>query len=101
MRKDSKASQISNIVNSTLFNPLQVGIELSTDHRHLQNEMFEMFLHFCGQLKRNKEKGVFDARNEFACKCAKTMIDALEKEGLYLLDYWNDRYDEQLKKSFD
>ena len=101
MKKDSKASQISDIVNSTLFNPLQVGIELTTEHRYLQNEMFEMFLHFCGQLKRNNEKGIFDERNTFACKCAKTMIDALEKEGLYTSSYWNDMYDEQLKKLFD
>lgn len=101
MRKDSKASQISDIVNNTLFNPLEVGIELSTEHRYLQNELFKMFLHFCGQLKRNYEKGNVDARNEFACECAKTMIDALEKEELYTSSYWNDRYDEQLKKSFD
>ena len=43
---DSKISQISNLVNSTIFNPLETGVELSTDHRYLVNEEFKMFLHY-------------------------------------------------------
>ena len=98
MVKDSKASKISELVTSTLFNPLEVGVELSTDHRYLVNEMFKMFLHFAGQLSRNYANGNFDGRNEFACKCSKIMIDALIKEGMYQENFWNQNYDDILKK---
>ena len=30
-----KAQQISEIVNSTSFNAVEVGVQLSTDHRYL------------------------------------------------------------------
>lgn len=79
MKRDSRASKISNIVNSTLFNPIEVGIELTTDHRYLQNEEFKTFLHFAGQLARNYEKGLYDDRNEFACKSALAMIEGLKR----------------------
>lgn len=98
MVKDSKASKISELVNSTLFNPLEVGVELSTDHRYLVNEMFKMFLHFSGQLSRNYENGRYDDRNAFACKCSKIIIDALVKEGMYHENFWNQQYDDILNK---
>lgn len=101
MKKDSKASQISNIVNNTLFSPLKVGVELSTDHRYLVNEEFKIFLHMAGQLSRNFESGKFDDRNEFACKCSKVIIEALEKAGLYTRKFWEDRYDKALENSFN
>ena len=99
MKRDSRASKISNIVNSTSFNPMEVGIELTTDHRYLQNEEFKTFLHFVGQLARNYEKGIYDARNEFACKSALAMVDGLEKAGLYDRKYWYKQYDEMLEKT--
>lgn len=101
MKRDSRASKISDIVNSTLFDPMEVGIELSTDHRYLQNEEFKVFLHFAGQLARNYEKGLYDDRNEFACKSALAMIEGLEKAGLYDRKYWYARYDEMLAKSYE
>ena len=88
MKKDSRASKISDIVNSTLFDPMEVGIELTTDHRYLQNEIFKSFIHFAGQLARNYEKGLYDDRNEFACKSAHAMIEGLEKADLYDRKYW-------------
>lgn len=97
MKKGSDASKISDIVNSTLFNPLETGVEFSTEHRYLVNKMFKMFLHFAGQLSRNQVTGNFDGRNEFACKCSKIMVDALIKENLYDEKWWNERYDEILK----
>ena len=82
MRKDSTASKISELVNSTLFNPIQVGVELTTEHRYLINEFFKATLHFMGQLKRDYEQGKFDGRDEFACKCASKMVDALAAAGI-------------------
>lgn len=101
MRKDSKATKISDLVNDTCFSPLEVGVELSTDHRYLVNEMFKTFLHFSGQLARNFENGNYDGRNEFACKCSKIMIDALIKEDLYHKEHWDRYYDEELTKVND
>lgn len=101
MKKDSKATQISNIVNSTLFSPIEVGVELSTDHRYLQNELFKAFLHFTGQLARNEAKGHYDDRNEFACKCSKVIIKALQEADLYDAKFWEDRYDKVLENSFN
>ena len=101
MKKDSKASQISNIVNNTLFSPVEVGVELTTDHRYLQNELFKTFLHFAGQLARNEAKGNFDGRNEFACECSKVIIKALQEADLYDAKFWEKRYDLILENSFN
>ena len=101
MKRGSKADIISEMVNKTSFRPMEVGIELSTDHRYLVNEEFKMFLHFTGQLARNYENGKFDGRNEFACKCAKVMADALKQANLYDVNLWKDLYDDILKKSYD
>ena len=101
MVKGSVADNISEMVNKTSFNPMQVGVEMTTDHRYLVNEFFKATLHFVGQLKRDYEKGKFDGRNEFACKCAKVMIDALSAEGLYVPEYWANEYDDILKKCWE
>ena len=101
MVRGSVADNISEMVNKTSFNPMQVGVEMTTDHRYLVNEFFKATLHFCGQLKRNCETGNFDGRNEFACKCSKVMIDALTAEGLYQPEYWGNEYDDILKKCWD
>lgn len=99
MRKDSKASQIDTIVNSTLFNPLEVGVELTTSHNYLVNEMFKMFVHFAGQLARKYDNGYYDGRNEYACECSRIIIDALKEKGKYDEKWFNQLYDEFLQKS--
>lgn len=101
MKNGTKASEISNIVNNTLFSPLETGVQLSTDHRYLVNEEFKMFLHMIGQLSRNYETGNYDARNDFACKCSKVMVQALEEADLYTRKYWEDRYDEVIEDSYN
>ena len=101
MKRGSKASQISDIVNNTLFNPIEVGVELSTDHRYLVQEMFKTFLHFSGQLARNYNKGFFDGRNEYACKCANVIVEALKKEELFDFEFFTDKYDEVLNNSYN
>jgi hypothetical protein len=98
MEKNSKTIEISNIVNSTLFNPIEVGVQLSNDHRYLVNEMFKMFLHFSGKLSMDYEKGYYDGRNEFACKCAKIIVDALKENDMYDIKFWANKYQEILNK---
>lgn len=101
MKNGTKASQISNLVNNTTFSPLECGVQLSTDHRYLVNEEFKIFLHMVGQLSRNFETGNYDDRNEFACKCSKVIVEALEKADLYERRFWEQRYDEVLADSYN
>lgn len=99
MKQGSTASQISDIVNNTLFHPLKTGVELTTKHRYLVNEMFKMFVHFAGQLARNYDKGHYDERNQYACECSRIIIDALKEKGKYDEKWFNQLYDEFLQKS--
>lgn len=101
MKQGSNASIVSDMANKTSFNPMQVGVELTTDHRYLVNEEFKAFLHFIGQLSRNFDNGNFDDRNVFACKCSKVMADALKQADLYDVKYYESMYDEILEKSYD
>ena len=98
MEKDKKTQEISDIVNSTLFNPMEVGVQLANEHRYLVNEMFKMFLHFSGKLAMDYEKGFYDDRNEFACKCSKIIVDALKESDMYNIKFWEQRYTEILNK---
>lgn len=98
MEKDKKTQEISDIVNSTLFNPIEVGVQLANEHRYLVNEMFKMFLHFSGKLAMDYEKGFYDGRNEFACKCSKIIVDALKDSEMYNIKFWENKYAEILNK---
>lgn len=71
---------ISDIVNNTLFQPMEVGVLLSTDHRYLQQQMFNMFVAFASMLSHNYKEGYYDGRNERACKFANAMMEAYMKE---------------------
>lgn len=99
MKKNSKASQISDLVNNTDFNPKQVGVELTTDHRYTQQQIFNTFLHFAGMLAENYDKNHYDGRNESACRMAKIMIDELKRQDLYYSDKYT--YKSELENSFD
>ena len=101
MKKGSYASKISDILNNMSANEMEIGVELSTEHRYLSNKAFNVLLHLAGCLARDYEKGHYDARNEFACKCSKVIIDALEKEDLYVKKYYNQQYDEIKPKCYD
>ena len=93
--KNEKAKQISDVINSTSFYPKRVGVELSTDHRYLQEQFFECSLAFIACLANNYRNGRYDARNEFACKCAYVMMSELEKnEDLY----WKEHEDKQYQQ---
>lgn len=71
---------ISDLVNNTAFQPMEVGVLLSTDHRYLQQQMFNTFVAFAAMLSHNYNEGYYDGRNEQACKFANTMMEAYMKE---------------------
>ena len=83
MITDIKAKAISELINDCSYSPRRVGCELSTDHRYLQSEFGRTAIHFFGCLAENYDKGYYDGRNEYECKCAKIMISALIESGLW------------------
>ena len=92
MMKNPKALEISKLINDCSYSPRKVGIELSTDHRYLQSEFGKTAMSFFGCLAENYEKGWYDARNEYECKCAKIMIDALKDAGL-----WHEEFEGRIR----
>lgn len=78
---------ISDMVNKSSFSPIEVAQYMANDHRYLQGEFFKLCEFFIAILANNYEKGIYDGRNEYACKCAKTMIDALCEQKLLDKDY--------------
>lgn len=100
--REQKVSEIiSVLMNNMAVNELNVGVELTKDHRYLVDKTFKMFLHFAGQLSRDYDNGYYDGRNENSCKNAKIMIESLEKAETYHRKWFENIYDEVLKKSFD
>jgi hypothetical protein len=68
--QNSTASQISDLVNSTLFSPIKVGKALANDHPYLQQETFKMMLAF---IEHQADKNHYDGRNEFTVKLCKEL----------------------------
>lgn len=64
MTSVEKAQQISDIMNSTLFNPEEVAASLSRDHRYLQQQFMKMAVAFI-KVQAEKEDRHYDARNEW------------------------------------
>jgi len=69
-------------INGRLHHTKGVAQGLAQDHRYLVGEKAKLYIRFFEVLAENEEKGFYDARNEYACKCARVMIDALRKEKL-------------------
>lgn len=87
MIKNVKAKAISELINDCSYSPRVVGCELSTDHRCLQAEFGRTAIHFLGCLAENYDRGHYDGRNEYECRCAKIMISALIDAGLWYEKY--------------
>lgn len=84
MNDNKNGNIISDMVNSSVFNAKDVANFMARDHRYLQGEFFKLCEYFIAILAHNYENGVYDGRNEYACKAAKVMTDALvEKELLF------------------
>lgn len=100
MIKNVKAKEISELINDCSYDSRRVGCELSTDHRYLQSEFGKTAIHFLGCLAENYDKGFYDGRNEFVCKCAKIMMSALQDSGLWFEGFEKDKRKEILDKLY-
>ena len=78
------AGIISSFVNGASSDYTSVADELASDHRYLQGEEFKLALEYILALAHNYAKGWFDARNEFACRMATTMVKALDDADMLL-----------------
>lgn len=80
----------SSFINGRLSHVKEVAQAMAQDHRYLVQERFKLMLEYWKELAKNERKGRYDARNEWACKCARVAIDALiESELLYIP--WDER----------
>lgn len=99
--RNQNAKSISDMVNSSNWKPMEVGVELTTDHRYLQQQLFEMMLHFISQSAYNFDKGWYDERNEFTMKCCKVMYEALKDADLvFESNFTKECYQEILSDSW-
>lgn len=84
-RPKELAGVISEFVNGASSNYKSVADVLACDHRYLQGQEFSLALELIYALAHNYAKGWYDARNEFACKMATTMVQALDDADMICL----------------
>lgn len=87
----------SDFINGSLYNVAAVAAAMGRDHRYLQQQRFKLMLEYLHVLATWYRKGWYDPRNEWACKCASTAIEALQKAGLvYYPEYDEQKFEEML-----
>ena len=74
---EENATIIEDIVNDCSWRGHAVGKRLARIHRYLQQEFFKTCLTYIIVLAKNYEDGIYDGRNEWACKYAKLMLDGI------------------------
>ena len=88
--------QESDFINGGLYNYASVAAAMGRDHRYLQQERFKLMLEYLHVLSVSERKGRYDARNEWACKCARVCIDALVKADLVYYPEYNEKEFEKM-----
>lgn len=81
MRKDGfkMAEEFSDFLNSALgFNKQQFADSVTTDHRALQQDAFDVAYRMLVNWSNAYDNGTYDVRNESACKLSNQMIKALK-----------------------
>jgi hypothetical protein len=74
------AEKFSAFVNITTHDKEGFAAAVATEHRFLQEEMFECMLACMENWAKAEETGVYDARNQYAVKASKIMIKALKEQ---------------------
>ena len=75
------ARELSNFVNSFIFDHEDFINYATSDHRTLQQNMFRLFLECIEVWAEMYDDGYYDARNEATCKISRQIIDMLEENG--------------------
>lgn len=74
---DVFARFISNYVNKCPNDFKKAAKRMAQDHRYLQQEMFKLFIEYAKILAENAKNGIYDGRNEWACKTSEKIIEAV------------------------
>lgn len=75
--------QFSNFVNMSTHDKDEFATTVCNEHRFLQQEMFNAFFKCVENWSASESRGYYDARNEYAVKASKAMIQGLKDAGLY------------------
>lgn len=89
-------SRESDFINGGLYNVAAVAAAMGRDHRYLQQERFKLVLEYMHVLAVSERKGRYDARNEWACKCARVAIEAMQKADLVYYPEYDEKQFEQM-----
>lgn len=77
--KDKKfAEEFSDFVNGSMSSAKEVAKHMANEHRYLQGQMFRVCLEYIKVLSKNYENGLYDARNEYACKTSNEIVKKLD-----------------------
>jgi len=77
------AIQFSEFVNVSTHDKQEFADTVTNEHRFLQQEMFNVMLKCIENWADNESSGRYDARNEYAVRASKAMINGLKEAGLY------------------
>lgn len=77
------AEQFAGFVNVMTHDREEFAQGVTTEHRYLQAEMFTAMLKCVERWSNAYDDRNFDARNEYAVKASKAMIQGLKDAGLY------------------
>jgi hypothetical protein len=73
----------SDFVNVMAHDREEFAETVCTEHRYLQQEMFMAMLKCIDGWADTYDSGYYDARNEYAVKASKAMIEGLKTKGLW------------------
>lgn len=70
------AKELSDNINNCSTN-LSANAEYFArfEHRYLQNELMQFCVYYIYEMAKNGEKGLYDPRNEWACKIAMELAE--------------------------
>jgi hypothetical protein len=80
---EEMAIEFSDFVNVSTNDKQEFANQVTSEHRYLQQEMFNAMMKCVENWEKNYDSGHYDARNEYACKASKAMIDGLKQANLY------------------
>ena len=80
---EEMAIEFSDFVNVSTHDRQEFADQVTREHRYLQQEMFNAMLKCIENWSEAKDSGRYDARNEYAVKASKAMIEGLKQAGLY------------------
>jgi hypothetical protein len=82
--EDLFARQFSDFVNGKCYDMKKLAEAMACDHRYLVQEKFKVCLEYIKKLAENCDKGYFDARNEWACKTSKAIVESCREKDIWI-----------------